>query len=63
MQKLIRVAYLLLCAAVVTPTLAATSASVNSTPVDKGTFATTPTLNDGAKWRIAYIEGGEHIDY
>ena len=63
MHKLIRVACLLLCAAVVTPSVAATSASVNSTPVDKGSFAITPTLNDGAKWRIAYIEGGEYIDY
>lgn len=63
MHKLIRVAFLFLCATVVTPALAATSASVGNAPVDKGTFATTPTLNGDAKWRIAYVEGGEYIDY
>jgi ABC-type uncharacterized transport system substrate-binding protein len=26
-------------------------------------FSTTPTTNNGKKWRIAYYEGGEYIDY
>lgn len=26
-------------------------------------FNTTPTTNDGKKWRIAYYEGGEYINY
>ena len=30
---------------------------------DKGTFSTKPTTNNGKKWRLAYYEGGEYIDY
>lgn len=30
---------------------------------DKGTFSTAPSTNKGQKWRIAYYEGGEYIDY
>ncbi|MCP4022598.1 MAG: ABC transporter substrate-binding protein [Desulfobacteraceae bacterium] len=30
---------------------------------DKGTFGTTPTKNNGEKWRIGYYEGGEYYDY
>lgn len=30
---------------------------------DKGSFKTTPKLNDGKKWRIGYYEGGPYIDY
>jgi ABC-type uncharacterized transport system substrate-binding protein len=30
---------------------------------DKGSFPVTPTTNNGQKWRIAYFEGGEYIDY
>ncbi len=26
-------------------------------------FSTTPTLNNGQKWRIAYYEGGAHVNY
>ena len=63
MHKLIRVALIALCAVVAMPTLAATSASVGHGPTDKGVFATTPTKNGDAKWRIAYVEGGEYIDY
>ena len=39
--------------------LAATSAVA----ADRGNFPTTPITNDGKKWRIAYYEGGEYIDY
>lgn len=30
---------------------------------DKGTFSTAPTTKNGQRWRIAYFEGGEYIDY
>ncbi len=30
---------------------------------DKGKFPMTPITNQGQKWRIAYFEGGEYIDY
>lgn len=30
---------------------------------DKGNFSTSPTKNDGKKWRIGYYEGGAYIDY
>ncbi len=30
---------------------------------DKGEFPTSPTTNDGQRWRIGYYEGGEYIDY
>ena len=30
---------------------------------DKGFFKTTPKLNNGKKWRIAYYEGGPYVDY
>lgn len=30
---------------------------------DKGVFSSAPTTNNGQKWRIAYFEGGEYIDY
>jgi ABC-type uncharacterized transport system substrate-binding protein len=35
----------------------------SSFAADKGNFKTTPTLNKGKKWRIAYYEGGPYIDY
>lgn len=30
---------------------------------DKGKFSTDPKTNQGKKWRVAYYEGGEYIDY
>ena len=30
---------------------------------EKISFSMKPTLNDGQKWRVAYYEGGEYIDY
>jgi ABC-type uncharacterized transport system substrate-binding protein len=30
---------------------------------DKETVATTPTLHNGKKWRIGYLEGGQYPDY
>ncbi len=30
---------------------------------DQGTFSTTPSTNNGKKWRIGYYEGGEYTDY
>ena len=36
------------------------------TPVmakDASQFSTAPQTNDGKKWRIGYLEGGEYIDY
>jgi ABC-type uncharacterized transport system substrate-binding protein len=30
---------------------------------DKGNFSTSPTTKNGKKWRLAYYEGGEYIDY
>lgn len=30
---------------------------------DKGEFGTAPRTNDGKKWRIAYYEGGEYLNY
>lgn len=30
---------------------------------DKGNFNTTPTTNNGQKWRIGYYEGGEYKEY
>ena len=30
---------------------------------DKGNFVTTPTTNNGQKWRIGYLEGGAYDEY
>ncbi len=30
---------------------------------DKGQFSTEPTTHEGKKWRIAYYEGGEYLNY
>jgi ABC-type uncharacterized transport system substrate-binding protein len=30
---------------------------------DKGDFSTSPNTNDGKKWRLAYYEGGEYLNY
>jgi ABC-type uncharacterized transport system substrate-binding protein len=35
----------------------------SSLAADKEIFGTNPTTNHGEKWRIAYCEGGEYIDY
>lgn len=35
----------------------------NTWAADKGVFETSPKTNNGQKWRIAYYEGGEYIDY
>jgi ABC-type uncharacterized transport system substrate-binding protein len=34
-----------------------------ATAADKGVFSTAPISKNGKKWRIAYYEGGEYIDY
>jgi ABC-type uncharacterized transport system substrate-binding protein len=38
-------------------------ASPPTLAIDENAFATTPTTNNGQRWRIAYYEGGEYIDY
>lgn len=30
---------------------------------DKGTYKTAPTTNQGAKWRVGYLEGGPYVNY
>ena len=35
----------------------------NCFAADAGKFPTTPNLNKGQKWQIAYYEGGEYIEY
>lgn len=37
--------------------------SMTVSAADKGNFSTAPRTNNGQKWRIAYYEGGEYIDY
>ncbi len=37
--------------------------SLSALAADKGIFATTPTTNNGKKWRISYYEGGEYLNY
>ncbi len=63
MTKAIQWVVLLVCAAVFAPSMAAAASGTGQTFADKGTFATTPTRNGDRKWRIAYVEGGEYIDY
>ncbi len=35
----------------------------SSFAANKENFSANPTTNHGKKWRIAYYEGGEYIDY
>jgi ABC-type uncharacterized transport system substrate-binding protein len=43
--------------------LAGVFASVNVSAADKGEFSTNPVTNNGKKWRIGYLEGGNYPDY
>lgn len=63
MTKAIQWVVLFVCATIFAPSMAATTGSVGHTLADKGSFATAPKMNGDHKWRIAYVEGGEYIDY
>jgi ABC-type uncharacterized transport system substrate-binding protein len=37
--------------------------NITAWAADKGNFSTSPATKNGKKWRVAYYEGGEYIDY
>ena len=63
MIKAFRWTVLMVCAALAMPIMAVTTSNSGAMPADKGVFATAPTRHGDRKWRIAYVEGGEYIDY